>query len=416
MPRPDGVLSTLASTLRHGVRDVFATTRSRRRDPRKRYKNTDISVRRVHHSDVWARVSTVGHDGERTFVLVPGIGVAATYFERLAPALNEFGPVHALDLPGFGGVPHPPGARHMSIGDYAELVGAVIDELGLDDPVVLGHSMGTQVVAELAARRPELTTIVLLGPVMNRHERRLLTAARRFVQSSIREPAQVAILAAGAYLLCGPRWFSRVLPEMMAYPIERTVPRIRASTLVIRGEFDRLVPKEWAEEIARAIPHARAWEIPGASHSVMHAHAEEVARLCVEHARAPQPERGESEVRRFPDGEVDRSEEDAAIDDPVGAVRGRLTELAGILTDDDSLIAEGKTQHAEASDPAALQSDPDDGQPNGGRPLSDTARNDDAASDDRGGDDSTNDRGRDDFTNDDSSRDDSAPQPAADRS
>lgn len=162
-------------------------------DPHHRTRSTDVSVQRVHHRDVWARVSTVGRDGERTFVLVPGIGVAATYFERLAPALNEFGPVHALDLPGFGGVPHPIDARRMDIGDYAELVGAVIDELGLDDPVVLGHSMGTQVVAELAARRPELTTIVLLGPVMNRHERRLPTAALRFAQSSVREPLKVAI-------------------------------------------------------------------------------------------------------------------------------------------------------------------------------------------------------------------------------
>jgi len=366
VPYPGRPLRALASSVRHGLRDVFSTTRSRRRDPRRRYKNTDVSVLRVHRRDVYARVNTVGHTGERTFVLVPGIGVAATYFERLAPALNEFGPVHALDLPGFGGVPHPPNARHMTIGDYAELVGAVIDDLGLDDPVVLGHSMGTQVVAELAARRPELTTIVLLGPVMNRHERRVPIAAWRFLQSSVREPVQVAVLASAAYLLCGPRWFSRVLPEMMHFRIEEVLPRIRASTLVIRGEFDRLVPREWAEEVAASIPHARAWEIPDASHSVMHAHAEEVARLCVEHARAPQPDRDEAELRRFPDDEVDRSQEDAPIEDPLGAIRGRVTELAGILVDDDSLIAEGKTQHAEATDPAALQesdTDAGDGDP-----------------------------------------------------
>jgi hypothetical protein len=30
------------------------------------------------------------------FVLVPGNGVSSNYFERLAPNLNEHGPVHAL--------------------------------------------------------------------------------------------------------------------------------------------------------------------------------------------------------------------------------------------------------------------------------------------------------------------------------
>ncbi|NQX28150.1 alpha/beta fold hydrolase [Microbacteriaceae bacterium VKM Ac-2854] len=313
-----------------------------------RRKRTDVSVQRIAHGDVWARVSTVGTTGERPFLLVPGIGVAANYFERLAPQLNEFGPVYALDLPGFGGVPHPKSGR-MRIRDYAELVGAVIDQLQLNDPVVLGHSMGTQVVAELAANRPELSTVVLIGPVMNRHEKTVGKAAWRFVQSSVREPIKVALLAAGAYLLCGPRWFSRVLPEMLTYPIEETVPRIQASTLVIRGEFDYLVPRKWADEIADALPYARAWEIPGAAHSVMHAHAEEVARLCVEHARAEQPDRGDVTVHVYAE-QLERDDEALPPGEGLKATVGRVKEFVGIVTDDDDLIATGKTEHAEASE------------------------------------------------------------------
>ncbi|NQX13802.1 alpha/beta fold hydrolase [Microbacteriaceae bacterium VKM Ac-2855] len=313
-----------------------------------RRKRTDVAVQRIQHGDVWARVSTVGTTGERPFLLVPGIGVAANYFERLAPQLNEFGPVHALDLPGFGGVPHPKSGR-MRISDYAELVGAVIDELHLDDPVVLGHSMGTQVVAELAANRPELSTIVLIGPVMNRHEKTVGRAAWRFAQSSIREPIKVALLAAGAYVLCGPRWFSRVLPEMLSYPIEQTVPRIRASTLVIRGEYDYLVPRAWADEIADALPHARLWEIPEAAHSVMHAHAEEVARLCVEHARADLPETGDVELRRYTE-KLEHDDEPLPPGEGLKAAAGRVKEFVGIVTDDDDLIATGKTEHAEAAE------------------------------------------------------------------
>ncbi len=74
-----------------------------------------MTVRRVTRAPVYARVSSVGHPGTRTFVLVPGLGVASNYFERLAPQLRELGPVVALDLPGFGGVPHPEQA--MSIPD-----------------------------------------------------------------------------------------------------------------------------------------------------------------------------------------------------------------------------------------------------------------------------------------------------------
>jgi len=104
----------------------------------------DVTVTRVYDGSTYAKVSTIGEDGKRAFVLVPGIGVSSTYFERLAPNLNEFGPVHALDLPGFGGVPHPGTA--MTIREYADFVGRVIDEMGMDDPILVGHSMGTQVV------------------------------------------------------------------------------------------------------------------------------------------------------------------------------------------------------------------------------------------------------------------------------
>ena len=93
-----------------------------------RSSETEVEVRRVPWRSTYARVSTVGRTGERTFVLVPGIGVSSNYFERLAAQLNEYGPVHALDLPGFGGVPHPKSGR-MTIGEYADAATAP-DDMG----------------------------------------------------------------------------------------------------------------------------------------------------------------------------------------------------------------------------------------------------------------------------------------------
>jgi pimeloyl-ACP methyl ester carboxylesterase len=307
--------------------------------------NTSIEVRRVERGDVYARVSTIGSPGGRAFVLVAGLGVAATYFERLAPNLNEFGPVHALDLPGFGGVPHPPAA--MSIEQYADLVEAVIDELDLDDPVLVGHSMGTQMVAEVAARRPDITTVVLISPVVDPSARRLPTLAFRFLHAAWHEPVKVKLLAVGSYLTCGPKWFLRVLPAMMRFRIEDRFPRIRAATLIVRGQHDAVVSEAFAEWAATRIPFASTWEIGGAAHSVMHQHAEGVARLCVEFARAP----------RDTDGLLNRmSHEAAETPEPthaspalaLKALGGRLREFVGLLRRDDRLIAEGKSEHAEA--------------------------------------------------------------------
>lgn len=302
-----------------------------------------VDVRRVACGTAYTRVSSIRAQGERAFVLVAGIGVAATYFERLAPQLNEFGAVHALDLPGFGGVPHPESA--MSIAQYADAVEAVLDELALDDPVLVGHSMGTQVVSEVARRRPEISTLVLIGPVVDPEARRLLPLAVKFLQSTWHEPLKIKLLAAGAYLLCGPRWFLRVLPEMMRFPIEELFTDIRAHTLVIRGEHDAVVPRAWVERVAREIPFASTWEIGGAAHSVMHGHAEGVARLCVAFARMPRDTDGD--LNLLSDAEAETPEPRAAsAATALRAFAARFRELIGVLRRDDREVARGKTAHA----------------------------------------------------------------------
>lgn len=317
-----------------------------RRERRRRVSH-DVRVSRVYDGDMYARVNSVGTGTTRPFLLVPGIGVSSTYFEKLAPHLNEFGPVHAVDLPGFGGVPHP--QNTLSIRQYADLLGRVIDEMKLEDPIVVGHSMGSQIVSDLVARRPELSTLVLIGPVIHPKERRVLTQGRRFLQAAWHEPGTVKVLAVSAYIFCGFKWFARVLPKMMSFPIEDRLPHIKAHTLVIRGEFDAVAPREWVERVGELLPSSRLWEITGAAHSVMYAHAEEVAKLCVDHARQTA-----DKVKR--DVTLNVVAQTVASDDPdapsiaeiAEAISGRMTETIGILQGDDALIAQGKTTAARA--------------------------------------------------------------------
>lgn len=246
--------------------------------------------------DCYTRVSTIGEHRDRAFVLIPGIGVMSNYFERLAFRLVDFGPVIALDLPGFGGVPHARN-RVLDIVGYATVVDEVLDELGLVDPILVGHSMGTQIAAELATRR-SLTDLVLISPVVNPRDRALPVAVLRFVQSALREPPKVWVISAYAYALSGVRWTWRVLPSMLRHPIEDVLPRVGANTLVLTGDQDRLCPAGWARDVGRRLPTAQVWRVPGAAHSVMHRGAEDVARLCVAHARRELP--ADDEVRWVP--------------------------------------------------------------------------------------------------------------------
>ncbi|MDE3064993.1 MAG: alpha/beta hydrolase [Acidobacteriota bacterium] len=73
----------------------------------------------------------------------------------------------ALDLPGFGSSPPPsaPGGAGL----YARTVASVIESLGPDPVVLVGHSFGGRVATVLAARRPDLVrALVLTGTPLAR--------------------------------------------------------------------------------------------------------------------------------------------------------------------------------------------------------------------------------------------------------
>lgn len=297
----------------------------------------NVTVQRVHHHGSWVRVTSLAGPGGRDFVLVAGIGVASDYYVRLALDLNQVGTVHAIDLPGFGGVPH--GRQTLSIADFATFVETTIAELGLQDPVLIGHSMGSQVVTEVAARRTGLSSIVLIGPVVNSGEASVPRQAIRLLQCAGREPFAITMHVLISYILCGPSWFFRVLPQMMHYPIEERLPHVQAHTLILRGEHDATSPRAWARHLCRITPHARAWEIPDAAHSVMYAHAGKVAALTIEHIQHPEAEH---------DDPRDQDIAQATNPDPprslirfVERVSGAVTSLRGMVTRNDRLIAEG---------------------------------------------------------------------------
>jgi pimeloyl-ACP methyl ester carboxylesterase len=315
-----------------------------------------VEVDRIPVDETHVRVSSIGAPGSRAFVLVAGLGVDATYYERLAPNLREFGPVHALDLPGFAGVPRFRGT--VSIERYADAVERVIDALGLVDPVLVGHSMGTQVVTEVAARRPGLSSLVLISPVVDSNARTVSESMVRFVRSAMHEPAAVRWHAVTAYAMCGWHWFRRVLPRMIAFPIERRAAAVSARTLIVRGEHDALVPRDWIRALARLFPYAVLREVVDGAHSVMHAQADVVAALAVAHVRGELPDRGVASLQRVRDTTTASDLDRLGWADAWLIVKSRFLELVGMAKHDDEVLERGKTAHAEAMADASVEAMP----------------------------------------------------------
>lgn len=225
------------------------------------------------------------------FVLVHGFGVSSRYFGPLAQELSRHGRVLVLDLPGFGATHDP---DHLPrITGFAHVVNETIRELDVQDPVLVGHSMGTQVVVEALLRAPGLSRgAVLAAPVVNERERNALLVLWRFVQSAVKEPPSSAWDSIRGFAQSTPRWLARNFTPMLRYRIEDRIPEAESPLVVVGGAGDRIAPPTWCRRLATLRDGVAVVIVDGAAHQTIHTNAREVAHAAVTiagHRRSPGP-------------------------------------------------------------------------------------------------------------------------------
>ncbi|MCE0538216.1 alpha/beta hydrolase [Kineosporia rhizophila] len=230
-------------------------------------------------NDREATYLSTGPDDGPEALLVHGIGVSGRYFAPLTGNLARTHRVVVPDLPGFGAGGRPRPA--LSITEQAEALETVLHRTGLQNPVLVGHSMGCQVVTELAVRNPGLAAaVVLIGPVTDPDAPTALRQAWRLGRDTLGEPMHLNALVLRDYLRGGPRSFFGTLPHMLGYPLPERLAKVLVPVVLIRGEHDPIAPARFLHRLAEQVPDAEVLEIPHARHLAMAVHPEPVAAVC----------------------------------------------------------------------------------------------------------------------------------------
>ncbi|MFC4145185.1 alpha/beta fold hydrolase [Micromonospora mangrovi] len=205
--------------------------------------------------------------GAPPVVLVHGLAVSHRYLTPLAVALGPTHLVYVPDLPGFGLTERPGTAYDVS--RHAAWLASWLDAYRPGPVCLLGHSFGAEVVARLAADRPELVAaLVLAGPTSDPAARSRRGQFGRWLVDTAREaPLQAPILLRDVANARPWRVFA-TLSHSVHNAIEADLVRITAPTLVLAGARDTVVPPAWRTEAARLVPAARTVTVPAAAHNV----------------------------------------------------------------------------------------------------------------------------------------------------
>jgi pimeloyl-ACP methyl ester carboxylesterase len=216
-------------------------------------------------------------DGDHVIVLIHGLLMNSSMFERLGPALAERGNrVICVNLLGHGQSGGPHELPYYSMSSFADQVAALLDHLEVDEAVIGGTSLGANVSLEFASRTPERARALFMEmPVL---ENALLWVALiftpimamlqlggpvlRFVAMATRSvPRSNYFLdLALDFIRRDPARSADVLQGLLlgrTAPIPKERQQIENPTLVIGHPADPLHPFSDADMLVREMPNAR---------------------------------------------------------------------------------------------------------------------------------------------------------------
>ena len=248
-------------------------------------------------------------DGGPWIVCLNGIGVAISFWEPFARRMGRTCRVVRFDFRAHGRSDGPPDPTDISIATCVDDTEAIVAALGIDGPVLAGHSMGGQVCFEYYRRHPRGVAALIptlcsaghaietffdtrLSLVVFRAFKGLVRVAPGLLSQKVVRPVVLSGIAEkGARLLgivdpkLAPhelmlpymeqlsrtdlRSYAALAQSLQDHDASDMLATIDVPTLVVAGERDLFTPLRLSKDLARRIPGAELLVMPGGTHAAL---------------------------------------------------------------------------------------------------------------------------------------------------
>lgn len=210
-------------------------------------------------------------------ILMHGWGCTHSTVESIAAVASKTNTVYNVDFPGFGDSPEPPSV--WGVEQYTRLIEGMSTQLGLKNPILIGHSFGGR-VGILYASRNIVSKLILIDAAgvkpkrsikyyikvysfkAMKHLMRLIYGKEK---AAAKIEAQRARRGSSDYASASPK-MRAILSRCVNEDLQSEMPKIKAPTLLIWGENDTATPMRDARIMERLIPDAGLVSFPGCGH------------------------------------------------------------------------------------------------------------------------------------------------------
>jgi 3-oxoadipate enol-lactonase len=214
-------------------------------------------------------------------VFLHGVGGGHHAWEQQLPHFAGLGyPSHAWDQPGYG---HSAAVEPYDLEHISASLARLIESLGGEPVVLVGHSMGGMIAQETYARHPQLVKALALCFTSPAFAGGSSEFTRQFIAArigpldqgkSMAEIAAQLIPTMGSNSKLAERLMAGVPPEtyrkavqlLTTFDRRKELADIKVPTLLIAGSEDKTAPPSVMERMAQKIPGAEYVLIPDCGH------------------------------------------------------------------------------------------------------------------------------------------------------
>jgi len=246
---------------------------------RRRPRGHDVVVRMSSRQARPLSADQADPDGPPPVVLVHGLGMSSRSMAPLVRALGRTTWTLAPDLPGYGRSPQP----RLGMLGLDELAGTLLrwmDHQGIQEAVLVGHSVGAQVAGEVAVMAPgRVRALVMVAPTGDPERPSVLRQSLNLLRGAVHEPPLLIPVAGLDYLIAGPGQMVALMRRaVQQVPLQLDVT-MAVPLLVVRGSRDRVCSQDWCERLVAVTADSRLEVVDGSAHGIVYRAPHELVTL-----------------------------------------------------------------------------------------------------------------------------------------